>query len=61
MAKNDPFSDEGSQFAPFICIFKEFGDFKQIFVTFPSKYIHRAINRGIICVVSTIRGGSSSI
>ena len=41
--------------------FKDLGYFKHIFVTSPSKYTHRAINRAIICVVSTTRGGSSSI
>ena len=59
--KNDPFSGKGSRFALFNGIFKNFGDFLQIFVTFPSKYIHRAIKRGIICVVWTIRGGPSSV
>ena len=59
-AKSGPFSGKGSKNAPFNGIFTNFSDFLLIFVTFPSKYRHRAIYRGIICVVLTIRGGPSS-
>ena len=47
-AKKGPFSDKSSRLAIFNEIFMVLGDLQQIFITFPSKYIHRATNRDII-------------
>ena len=46
--KKGPFSDKSSRLAIFNEIFMVLGDLQQIFITFPSKYIHRATNRDII-------------
>ena len=47
-AKKGPFSGKSSRLALFNEIFMVLGDLQQIFITFPSKYIHRAKNRDII-------------